>query len=359
MKATSLNKNIRISHVAILLIATICFFTGCAKNTVSLRTEQVLGTVCTINAYNGGTKIVYDELFARLHEIEDEFSVNKATSEISKVNDAAGDHPVAVTDDVLYVIKEALKYAEISNGAFDPTIGPMVKLWGINTDHARVPSQQEIDETLPLVNWRDVVITADSSAEGGTVFLKRKGMSLDLGGIAKGYAADEMARILTTHAVKQAVVDLGGNIYVYGTKKDKSLWKVGIKDPDNDEGEPALLLTLTGNKTVVTSGVYERFFYENGKRYHHILDTKTGYPSESGLLSATIVTTSSIQADALSTISFILGPEKTFALLNTTPFIEAKPGVIFIKNDHTVIASNSLQQILKSNEDLYSQVTFN
>jgi len=358
MKKISLNKINHILRKVIVLIATACFFSGCTKNAVSLRTEQVLGTVCTINAYDGGTAIVYDELFSRLHQIEDEFSVNKETSEISKVNDAAGDHPVAVTGDVLYVIKEALKYAELSNGAFDPTIGPLVKLWGINTDHARVPSQQEIDGALPLVNWRDVVVTTDSSADGGTVFLKRKGMSLDLGGIAKGYSADEMVRILKEHHVPCAVIDLGGNIYVYGKKKNNTPWKVGIKDPDNDEGDPALVLLLSEDTTVVTSGVYERFFIQNGKRYHHILSTKTGYPVESGLLSSTIVCSSSIQADALSTISFIMGHEEFLRAMNEEFKLPENLGAVFITTNHQVYASSSLETKIQVNKVPYETISF-
>ena len=365
MQKFSLNKNIRIPHVTISLIALICFFTGCTKSTVPLRTEQVLGTVCTINAYDDGTKTLYDELFSRLHEIEDEFSVNKATSEVSKVNDAAGDHPVAVTGDVLYVIKEALQYAKISNGAFDPTIGPLVKLWGINTDHARVPSQREIDGALPLVNWRDVVITGDSSADGGTVFLKKRGMSIDLGGIAKGYAADEMTRIFKSHGVVRAVVDLGGNIYMYGTKKDNAPWKVGVKDPDDDEGTPALVLSLVGNTTVVTSGVYERYFIQDGIRYHHILDTKTGFPAQSGTLSSTIITDSSIDADALSTIAFILG-KKDFAdfVSSNIEFLSSRspsarvPSFIFISEDYSVTASNDLHDKLTSSVDKYNNIYY-
>jgi thiamine biosynthesis lipoprotein len=356
MKKISLNQINHILRRVIVLFAAACSFSGCTKNAVSLRTEQVLGTVCTINAYDSGTKTLYDELFSRLHEIEDEFSVNKATSEVSKVNDAAGDHPVAVTGDVLYVIKEALEYARISNGAFDPTIGPLVKLWGINTDHARVPSQHEIDGALPLVNWRDVVITGDSSADGGTVFLKRKGMSIDLGGIAKGYAADEMVRILKSYNAQCAVIDLGGNIFVYGTKKGGAPWKVGVKDPDNDEGAPALVLTLSNSTTVVTSGVYERYFIQDGKRYHHILDTKTGYPAQSGLLSSTIVTDSSIAADALSTISFILGEEKFNALMKSAD--EQNIRYVFINENHQVLASSGLENVLKSNSAEYNAISF-
>lgn len=344
------NMKLSAAHLILVLFTfTFFLFASCSARGGTPRTEQVLGTVCTINAYTDGTDALYAELFARLTQIDNEFSVNKEASELSKVNDAAGDHAVEVTDDVLFVLKTALRYAALSDGAFDPTIGPLVKLWGINTDHARVPSKQEIAMALPLVNWRNVAI------DGSTVFLTQKGMALDLGGIAKGYAADEMVRILKVNNVHRAVIDLGGNIFVYGTKKDKSAWRVGIKDPDHDEGDPALVLSLDHDMTVVTSGVYERFFFQDGKRYHHILDTKTGYPAQSGLLSSTIVCGSSIQADALSTISFIWGPKKFNELLEK---LDEDVKYVFISENHSVMASASLEQMLKVNSVNYAQISY-
>ena len=293
---------------------------------------MVLGTVCTVNAFSDGTAVLYDELFMRLHDIENKFSVNVSESEISAVNAAAGKHAVKVTPDVLYVIKTALEYAQLTDGAFDPTVGPLVKLWGINTENAHVPSPQEIKNMLPLVNWRNVKIS------GEEVFLTQKNMALDLGGIAKGYAADELAAILKKNNVKRAVIDLGGNIYVYGQKKDKSLWKVGIKNPADPEGDPAVVLNIAEG-TVVKSGVYERFFIKDGKRYHHILDTKTGYPADNGLLSVTIISESSIQADALSTSVFVLGYEKGMRLINSMK----NTGVLFITAPGGIFSNGYLE----------------
>jgi FAD:protein FMN transferase len=323
------------------------------------RTQMVMGTVCTVNAYSDGTSKLYDELFERLHEIENEFSVNIAASEVSAINDAAGEHAVAVSPGVLYVVQTALKYAELTDGAFDPTVGPLVKLWGINTDHARVPSLQEIDNTLALINWRDVIVSEDTDDSGGSVMLRRSGMALDLGGIVKGYAADELTALLKAHGAKRAIIDLGGNIYVFGKKKDGSLWNVGVKDPSVPEGNPALVLRLS-NSTVVTSGVYERFFIQDGVRYHHILDTKTGYPARTGLLSSTIVCESSIAADALSTSVFVLGEEKGMALINRIqagqisgerfaeiPGLHTQVSAVFITEDGHITASKSLEGILK------------
>jgi len=335
----------------LIIIFSICF-TSCER-TADPRTEALMGTVCTVNAYDDGTKSLYDELFARLHEIDETFSVTIDSSEISEINKAAGERSVSVSSDTAYVVRSALAFAELTGGAFDPTVGPLVKIWGINTDHARVPEKSEIDAVLPLINWRDV-----SVADDNTVMLKRRGMALDLGGIVKGYAADELTKILKARKVRRAIVDLGGNIFVYGKKKDGSPWRVGIKDPNDPEGVPAIVLNVA-NSTIVTSGVYERFFTENGVRYHHILDAKTGYPASSGLLSSTIVCESSMAADALSTSVFVLGKESGMELLHRiqssagTPLAEI-PGLhaqvlgIFIEEDGSVSASKALEGSLEA-----------
>ncbi|MCX8012779.1 MAG: FAD:protein FMN transferase, partial [Rectinema sp.] len=178
----------------------------------------------------------------------------------------------------------------------------------------------------------------DSAAQ--TVFLRRPGMRLDLGAIAKGYAADEIAQILANHKVKAAIIDLGGNILAFGAKKDKSPWRIGIQDPESERGE--YLGIVTGPQmTVVTSGVYERFFIENGTRYHHILSTRTGWPVDNGLLSVSIVSKRSIDADALSTSLFILGMEKGLALLKNF----ADTYAIFIDKDHKVYLSPGAEKI--------------
>ena len=335
----------------LIIIFSICF-TSCVR-TADPRTEALMGTVCTVNAYDDGTKSLYDELFARLHEIDETFSVTIDSSEISAINKAAGERSVSVSSDTAYVVRSALSFAELTGGAFDPTVGPLVKIWGINTDHARVPAQSEIDAVLPLINWRDV-----SAADDNTVMLKRRGMALDLGGIVKGYAADELTKILKARKVRRAIVDLGGNIFVYGKKKDGSPWRVGIKDPNDPEGVPAIVLNVA-NSTIVTSGVYERFFTENGVRYHHILDVKTGYPAASGLLSSTIVCESSMAADALSTSVFVLGKESGMELLHRiqssagTPLAEipelhAQVLGIFIEEDGSVSASKALEGSLEA-----------
>jgi thiamine biosynthesis lipoprotein len=267
------------------------------------RTEQVLGTECTITLYDHGESKTLDACFDRLREIHARMTVDEPGSELDAVADAAGREPVSVTDDVFVVMKRALELSRLSNGIFDPTVGPLVKLWGVNTRNARVPSAAEIAAARGLINWRDVVM--DEAAK--TIFLKRPGMMLDVGGVGKGYAADEMVRILSAHGVQSAMVDLGGNIFAMGSHPGGAPWKIGVQNPDAPRGSPFGIASVI-NKTVVTSGVYERFFMKNGKRYHHIMDIHTGEPVDNTVMSATVITDRSFDADGVTLIMLSLGP---------------------------------------------------
>jgi len=294
------------------------------------RTDFVLGTVCTVRFIDGGNNAALDEAFARLRTIEEHMSANRDDSELSRVNAMAGKEPVKVSEDTFYVISKALDYARLTNGGFDPSVGPLVKLWNMGNGGEKVPPAKNILAAKALVDWRQIVLDATTRK----VFLKKPGMALDLGAIAKGYAADEIEKILLNHKVKAAVIDLGGNIFVFGSKKDKSPWRVGIQNPDSTRGE-FLGIVAGGQMTVVTSGVYERYFIENAKRYHHILDPKTGFPVDNGLVSVSVVSKSSIDADALSTSLFVLGIEKGMEFLRQFPDTYA----VFIDKDNRVYLS--------------------
>lgn len=323
-----------------LFIFPLILFFSCTQKFVSPLSAQFLGTVCFVNAFEEGNAGLYSKISGRLKEIDFRFNVNNPLSDLSLVNSSAGEKSVPVHDDVAFVLETALSFAKKTEGIFDPSIGPLVKLWGINTDHAKVPSQSEIEKALSLVDYTKVEITEDGNQK--KVFLKEKGMSIDLGGIAKGYAADEVAKILSEEKIDCAIIDLGGNIYVWGKKKNGALWNVGIKNPFDENGSPALLLSCSENQSVVTSGVYERNFIQDGKLYHHILNPKTGFPGNDSYKSVTIISGSSMEADALSTSAFLLGPEKYFSLFDTP--------AIFISEDKTVLCSESFVQNLKADE---------
>jgi thiamine biosynthesis lipoprotein len=261
-------------------------------------------------------------------------SANLADSELERVNLMAGKEAVAVHGDLLELVEKALYYADISGGAFDPAVGPLVKLWGIGTDAPHIPSDEEIAGLLPLVNRRDIEINRQNM----TIFLRQPGMRLDLGAIAKGYAADEIAAIVRRAGVKRAMIDLGGNIFAYGEKEDKSPWRIGIQNPLGNRGD-YIGIAEVRNKTIVTSGVYERYIEVEGKRYHHLLSPETGFPADNGLLSVTIIADSSVDADGLSTAVFVLGGEKGSALVESMG-AEA----IFVFEDHTVRGTPGLPE---------------
>ena len=330
------------------IAAFVLLFSACgpARGEIS-RTDMVLGTVCSIRLIDGGSARTVDEIFVRLRQIEDKMSVNKDGTELAAVNAAAGKAAVKVSGDTFFVISRALDYARLTEGAFDPTVGPLVKLWGIGTDGARVPAKGEIAAALTLIDYRNVEI--DKAAQ--TVKLLRPGMRLDLGAIAKGYSADECSKILEAHKVRSAIVDLGGNVLVFGKKKDGSPWKVGIQDPSSDRGE-YIGIVSGPSMTVVTSGVYERYFMKDGIRYHHILDTTTGFPIQNGLTSVSIVAGSSIDADGLSTSVFALGLEKGRKLVESLPGVKA----IFIDKDRKVYLSEGAGKIFTMTNKTFSLV---
>jgi thiamine biosynthesis lipoprotein len=327
-----------------LIFLVFAFFAACSpEQRGSAQTESVLGTLCRIELFGGGNRELYDRLFSRLYEIERLMSTNLADSEVSRINEAAGIVPVPVSPELFTVLERALYFAKASDGAFDPTIGPLVRLWGIGGDSPKVPGKKEIDAALALVNWKDIDLKRGTgnvpAGNNVTAFLRRRGMALDLGAIAKGFAADELVKILRETGIKSAVIDLGGNIYVYGTRPrgrffsesgETAKWRVGIQNPLDDRGAYAGYLE-TDEASIVTSGIYERFFIENGKRYHHILDTLTGFPVENGLLAVTIAAGTSMDADALSTAVFALGREKGAALAEANG-----AGAVFIFADKTI-----------------------
>ncbi len=322
------------NHYLFAAILSAAFFLGssCAQP-VPARTEFVLGTVCTVNLFEKGTEKAYREIFARLYELESILSANRDDTNLAEINANSGLTPVKGANETLLILKEALVFSAKTDGAFDPTVGPLVKAWNIGTDNAAVPEPAVLAQALSLIDYTKVVL----DEKAGTVFLTEKGMKLDLGAIAKGYAADEIVRIVTEHKIRKAIIDLGGNVYAFGEKSPGKSWTIGVRDPENNTGESILSLPVA-NKSVVTSGVYERFFEQDGVKYHHILDTETGYPVQNDLLSVTIITGKSMQADALSTSVFVLGAKKGKALVESLPDTDA----IFVFRDRHIEATGEL-----------------
>jgi len=331
------------SPLALLLLAFLSLACSPKAPAEVSQTEFVLGTVCSIRLLKGGDKAVIGKAIARLHEIEDELSVNKPGSQIDDVNAAAGKAPVAVGKEALDIVQRGIHYATLSQGSFDPSVGPLVKLWGIGSDHARLPSPAEVAAARKLVNWKD--ISVDTAK--GTIFLSRAGMALDLGSATKGYAADEVARILRAGGVKSAIIDLGGNVLALGPKPDGKPWRIGLQDPEGERGAYIGIASLK-DQTMVTSGIYERFFIQDGVRYHHILDTKTGYPVQNGLSSVTVIAPKSFDADGVTTMLFALGREKGMALAR-----ELKLSVIMLDDQHRVFMTPGVSAFFEITDPRY------
>lgn len=303
------------------LLLLCLILSGCSdsKSTIE-KTGFLLDTVITITLYGTEDEFILDNSFAICEKYEQLLSTTIPTSDIAQINDAGG-QPVKVSEDTSYLIKKALYYSELSNGTFDITIAPLSSLWDFK-DKKTIPAPDAIEKNLPLVDYRTVQV------EGDIVTLKNPKAAIDLGGIAKGYIADQIKEYLLSEGISSALINLGGNVLTVGEKADGSAWNIGIQKPF-DEQNTAITSVQLSDESVVTSGVYERFFEKNGKLYHHILNPATGYPFDNGLYGVTIISKSSMDGDALSTSCFALGLTEGMKLIQSLPDIEA----IFITDD--------------------------
>ena len=302
-----------------------------AQKTID-KTFFALGTVNTIMLNHCGNLNIIEKAIQRVYEIDDRMSAFKDDSDVSMISANAGLGLLKVHKETFDLIEKAVKFGDLSNGAFDITMRPIVELWGINKKENYIPSDFEIQEALKLVNYKDIILDQKNCS----VALKKTGQSIDLGGIAKGYAADEVKRILLENGIESAIINLGGNVVTIGEKLPGQEWRVGIQNPLAPTGEYLGALSAT-NKTIVTSGSNERFFIKDGVRYHHILDPRTGSPAQSELLSATAICGSSTDADAITTALFILGPQNSIELLK-----QLKVETIFVTKDMSIMGSNGL-----------------
>jgi len=266
-----------------------------------------MDTFMTITANGIDAQAAVNAAQAEVYRLENELSRNLPASSVSKINAQSGLGPVTVPQETFDIISDAVSYAEKTSGAFDITIAPVMDIWGFNDGNFRVPAASEIQSALVLVDWQKIKLDKTNL----TVELPVKGMELDLGGIAKGYSSDKVQKVMHGFNITSALISLGGNVAVFGTKADGSLWKIAITDPlalDSYIG----ILTAT-DVSVITSGGYERNFTKDGITYIHIMDPATGSPVQSDLLSVSIVSPDGVQGDSLSTALFVMGKDKAIA----------------------------------------------
>ncbi|UCZ76614.1 FAD:protein FMN transferase [Dickeya zeae] len=275
-------------------------------------------------------------VFGRIKQLEDVLTVNRDNSEVMAINQAAGKHPVVVSPWLFNLITRARDVSLLEGSCFNVTIGPVVKRWKIGFQGHCVPPADELRALLALTDPRHVILNAKERS----VWLEKAGMEIDLGAIAKGYIADVIRQFLYQHHVYHALINLGGNVLAIGRPQSahQAAWSVGLQKPFGDNGELIGMIHVA-NKSVVTSGIYERYFECDGRVYHHILDPKTGYPLDNELLSVTIISDASIDGDIDTTLIYGLGVEKGLAYLSRLPHIEA----ILVTKDRRVMLSSQRQ----------------
>jgi thiamine biosynthesis lipoprotein len=324
----------------VLCLLLLTFLSTCApyKEKIYRKSKILMDTLVTItvvsNSQDSAEKAI-DSAFSEIEKLEKLTNFFSSESEVSLINKNAGISGVKVSPDMLDILEKALLVSEKTNGAFDVTIGPVMTLYDF---YKKIrPEQGAIKKNLPLVNYRELIIDKNKS----TVFLRKKGMLIDLGGIAKGYAADKAVETLKINGIHSGLVSVAGDIEAFGLKPDKRPWKIGIRSPRIPTTPPIPPLPRVGKRgvkgdkegfsddimatielrdmAISTSGDYERFFILDGKRYHHILSPKTGYPAE-GCQSVSVITKNGVFTDAFATGVFILGPERGMKILEKMGF---------------------------------------
>jgi thiamine biosynthesis lipoprotein len=291
--------------------------TATVERPVAEAMTLAMGTVITHKVFGEKAQEALRAAGAETVRLEKLLSRFLPDSDISRLNNMAGRGTVQVSCETFEVLTGAYGYSKRCQGSFDVTVGPLADLWRVLKRASSPPAEPEIKKVLPLVDYTGLILN-----DGYDAGLKKRGQSVDLGGIGKGYAADGIIDVFKGFGVASAYTNLGGNVAVIGSKPDGSPWRVGIQHP-RKPGELIGAVSVT-DKSVVTSGDYRRCFIgADGKRYHHILDPKTGYPADQGLISVTVVSESSMAADALSTVLFTSGLHRGAEILKAFPGTEA------------------------------------
>ena len=302
---------------AVGLILGFCLLTGCAKffpaekqetsvqPTSDTREIFAMDTVMTVTAYGDRSEEAVQAAEEEIKRLDALFSVGNASGDIARLNENAS---AVVSGETCELINRSKELYNSTGGALNIAVYPLMEAWGFTSGEYRVPEQKEIDAMLTCMDVDE--ISCDENT--GEVILP-EGMGIDLGAIAKGYTSARLMDVFVSYDIASAIVSLGGNVQALGNKPDGTKWRVAVEDPFSEEGDSyAGILEIT-DQAVITSGAYERYFEQDGKRYHHIIDPATGYPAENGLASVTVVSQDGALADALSTALFVMGKDKALA----------------------------------------------
>ena len=334
----------------LLGISLLLFYAGCdiGQQRPVKAEDFALGTVIYQEVYGANAQKAADEVSAKIKEMDALWTINEPGGDINKLNNHAGQGYIELNPETISILKSAREISDLSGGtSLDITVAPLVKAWGIGTENPQVPAADVVKKLLPLVNYQDILLDEATSSAG----LRKNGQMVDLGGIAKGYIGDMAIEIYKKNGISSAFANLGGNVVVLGSKPDGSAWRVAIQDPRGQNSTFVGVVSVT-DKAVVTSGDYQRYFTENGKRYCHIIDPRTGYPADSGLMSVTIIASSSTEADGMSK-ALILGLDQGRDLVERYGKAEA----VFITDDKKVYVTPGLQDNF-SFEDVTNEYTY-
>lgn len=318
----------RLLAVMIFTVTLIITQTGCGGVEKVAKSSYYMDTICEITIYDmedmseENANAAIDSAFSLCADLEALISATIETSEVYQINEAGG-APVKCSDAVIELLQMGIDYGDLSDGRFDITLGQVTDLWDFHGDNPAVPSADVVEEALAAVDYRQIQLS------GNTVTMDNPDGKINLGGIGKGYVADKAAGHLESLGVTSAIINFGGNIVAVGENSGDP-FKIGIKDPNSETGEILGAVTVS-DATVVTSGVYERCFEQDGKTYHHILDVETGYPVDSDVLSVTLTAPKGYSGvcDALSTTCLIYGVEEGMKLIEGADNIEA----VFVDRD--------------------------
>ena len=319
-----------------LLTLCIAAFTACQNSDENKKASKdifAMDTYMTVTAYGKNAENAVDEAVDEINRLETVLSAEKKESDIYKLNQTGSG---TLSEDI---VSEALKINKATNGAFDISIYPLMVKWGFTTQKYNVPSKSEISKLLKNVDSSKIEFDEKSSS-----IKLGKNMKIDLGGIAKGYTSSRVMQIFKDCGVTSGLVSLGGNVQALGTKTDGTDWQIAIENPD--KSSDYIGVVSVKDKAVITSGGYERYFENNGKTYHHILDPKTGYPAESGLKSVTIVSDNGTLADALSTSLFVMGKEKA---LDYWREYKNEFDTVLVEDNGNITITDGLKKVFKSN----------
>lgn len=330
-----------LSAAAVLFVFAAFYSAKETKKPVT-ATAFHLNTVVTITIYDGSGEEIVQEALKLCGSYEKIFSRTLPESELYKLNHGMlpqEDGWITLSEPLAELIAEGLRYSRLSEGAFDITIAPISSLWDFTSGEKTVPEDAELQKAAQLVGYEDITL------DGNRIRFEKEGMQLELGAIAKGYIADRIREFLVSKGVKSAIIDLGGNVLCIGRKPDKAPFRIGVQKPFAARNETAGTVKIS-DCSVVSSGIYERYFEKDGKFYHHILDPDNGYPYDNGLVSVTIVSERSVDGDGLSTSCFALGLTKGLELINELPETEA----VFITEDGTLHFSDGFREKLDFTE---------